>query len=100
MAEAVKDDWRQIIILDQFRQCPIDDLPLDGSAAGRSKYKVEVHIFLPEQLLEIFYVLMPFHKHFRNRLRQGNFSDAGLWLWLFQYQIGISARHRRRELEH
>ena len=40
MAEAVKNDWRQIIILNEFCQCPIANLPLYGSAAGRSKYKV------------------------------------------------------------
>ena len=100
MTETVKDDWRQIIIFNEFCQYPIDDLSLNRSTARRSKYQIEVHIFLLEQLLEVFYILMPFHKHFRNRFRQENLSDTGLCFRLFHHQSSVCACHRRRELEH
>lgn len=55
IAETVKNNRWQVVIVNEFLKGSVNDLPLNRSTTGRCKHHIKISVLISEQLFEIVY---------------------------------------------
>ena len=88
MTQAMEDDLREIMLLDEFLKQESDTGILCRHPHTIGHDQIKIQIFIPQCCFGIILTLLPFHQHLGNSLRKENLTDTGYRLRFLQNEYG------------
>ena len=77
VSETVENYLRKSVLLNQFVEGTIDNLPLNRLSVGRTEHQIEVNELVTEKVFQFFDFRLALNQHFCHSSRQKDLTDTG-----------------------